>query len=188
MRILHWVIQQSLAKFEFWPGGMEAALRPRPPPPLPLDQWTPPPPAHGVGEGQQRAEPAVPVPIDAAGGQRPAIVEVNDVAAGAEAEVIAPVRTEAQVIAPYDGQVAFAGPFRGYGLLLIIEHSEGYHTLLAGMARIDCTVGQRLLAGEPVGVMGQDDAKPALYVELRHNGQPVNPLPWLTAHKSKASG
>jgi septal ring factor EnvC (AmiA/AmiB activator) len=98
-------------------------------------------------------------------------------------------RKAAQVIAPYDGQVVFAGPFRGYGLLLIIEHSEGYHTLLAGMAQVDCNVGQRLTAGEPVGVMGQDDdTKPNLYVELRHGGQPVNPLPWLTAQKSKASG
>ncbi len=97
-------------------------------------------------------------------------------------------RKGAQVIAPYDGQVVFAGPFRGYGLLLIIEHSEGYHTLLAGMARIDATVGQRLLSGEPVGIMGQDEAKPTLYVELRRNGQPVNPLPWLTAQKSKVSG
>ena len=98
-------------------------------------------------------------------------------------------RKGAQVIAPFDGQVVFAGPFRGYGLLLIVEHSEGYHTLLAGMAQVDCAVGQRLAAGEPVGVMGQDDdTKPNLYVELRHSGQPVNPLPWLTAQKSKASG
>ncbi|HSV29340.1 MAG TPA: peptidoglycan DD-metalloendopeptidase family protein [Candidatus Omnitrophota bacterium] len=97
-------------------------------------------------------------------------------------------RKNAQVIAPHDGQVAFSGPFRGYGLLLIIEHGEGYHTLLAGMARVDVAVGQRLLAGEPVGVMGQDEARPNLYVELRRNGQPVNPLPWLTAHKSKVRG
>lgn len=97
-------------------------------------------------------------------------------------------RKAAQVIAPFEGQVVFAGPFRGYGLLLIIEHSEGYHTLLAGMAQVDCQVGQRLTAGEPVGVMGQDDAKPKLYVELRRSGQPVNPLPWLMAQKSKASG
>jgi septal ring factor EnvC (AmiA/AmiB activator) len=97
-------------------------------------------------------------------------------------------RKGAQVIAPHGGQVAYAGPFRGYGLLLIIEHGEGYHTLLAGMARIDATVGQRLLAGEPVGVMGQDEAKPVLYVELRQQGQPVNPLPWLTAQKNKGRG
>jgi len=97
-------------------------------------------------------------------------------------------REDAQVVAPYDGQVVFAGPFRGYGLLLIIEHGEGYHTLLAGMSRIDSLVGQRLLAGEPVGVMGRSDGKPVLYFELRRNGQPVNPLPWLTARKDKVSG
>jgi len=101
---------------------------------------------------------------------------------------LAVLQPGAQVIAPHDGLVAFSGPFRGYGLLLIIEHAEGYHTLLAGMARIDATVGQRLLAGEPVGVMGQDEAKPALYVELRRQGQPVNPSPWLTAQKNKGNG
>ncbi|MCA1909665.1 MAG: peptidoglycan DD-metalloendopeptidase family protein [Magnetospirillum sp.] len=97
-------------------------------------------------------------------------------------------RKGAQIVAPYDGQVAFAGPFRGYGLLLIIEHSEGYHTLLAGMTRIDATVGQRLTAGEPVGVMGEEEAKPSLYLELRRQGQPINPQPWLTAQKSKGHG
>ena len=97
-------------------------------------------------------------------------------------------RENAQVVAPYNGQIVFAGPFRGYGLLLIIEHGEGYHTLLAGMSRIDGSVGQRLATGEPVGVMGQAETKPLLYVEFRHNGQPVNPLPWLTARKAKVSG
>ncbi len=97
-------------------------------------------------------------------------------------------RATAQVVSPYDGQVVFAGPFRGYGLLLIIEHGEGYHTLLAGMARIDSTVGQHLLAGEPVGVMAASEGKPLLYMELRRNGQPLNPLPWLTARKTKVSG
>jgi len=94
----------------------------------------------------------------------------------------------AQVIAPYEGRVAFSGPFRGYGELLIIEHREGYHTLLAGMSRIDGIVGQWLLAGEPVGVMGtavsgQQKDKPTLYLEMRHKGQPINPLPWLVSRK-----
>ena len=98
-------------------------------------------------------------------------------------------RPGAQVVAPYDGKVVFAGPFRAYGLLLIIEHSEGYHTLLAGLSRIDATVGQRLLSGEPVGIMDPAaDASPSLYVELRRNGQPINPLPWLAARKGKANG
>lgn len=93
-------------------------------------------------------------------------------------------RANAQVISPYDGQVLFAGPFRGYGELLIIEHGDGYHTLLAGLGRLDTSVGQSLLAGEPVGVM-TDAGKPTLYVELRKNGQPVNPASWLDSKKGK---
>ena len=89
---------------------------------------------------------------------------------------------KAQVVAPYDGKVVFAGNFRGYGQLLIIEHSEGYHSLLAGMTRINGTPGQWLLAGEPVGVMGPAaQEKPSLYVEFRRKGRPINPLPWLVA-------
>jgi len=89
-------------------------------------------------------------------------------------------RRGASVTALYDGVIAFSGPFRGYGELLIIEHSEGYHSLLAGMSRIESDVGQRVLAGEPVGVMEQEGS-PSLYVELRRDGEPINPLPWLTA-------
>ena len=92
-------------------------------------------------------------------------------------------RPGATVVSPFDGVVAFAGPFRGYGELLIIEHTEGYHTLLAGLGRIDGTVGQRVLAGEPVGAMN-DDKEPALYVELRHDGQPINPVPWLAERRA----
>ncbi len=96
-------------------------------------------------------------------------------------------RAGAHVIAPYDGVVLFSGPFRGYGHLLIIEHGDGYHTLLAGMARSEADVGQTLLAGEPVGRMADEDS-PDLYVELRRNGKPINPMPWLAAQKSKESG
>lgn len=98
-------------------------------------------------------------------------------------------RPDAQVVAPYDGQVVFAGPFRGYGEILIIEHSEGYHTLLSGLSRIDVVAGQWVLAGEPVGVMGPREGEgPGLYVELRRNGRPINPLPWLALHNGKVNG
>lgn len=96
---------------------------------------------------------------------------------------------EAQVVAPYDGKVVYADRFRGYGLLLILDHGEGYHSLLAGMTRIDGVPGQRVLAGEPVGVMGRPAGmQPELYVELRHDGQPINPTPWLAARKGKVEG
>ncbi len=97
-------------------------------------------------------------------------------------------RPRAQVVAPYDGKVVFAGPFKGYGQILIIQHGDAYHTLLAGMRRVDATLGQRLLAGEPIGVMGIQDAGSRLYIEVRRKGQPINPLPWFTAANSKVRG
>jgi len=97
-------------------------------------------------------------------------------------------RPTAQVVTPFDGRIVFAGPFRRYGQLLIIAHGEGYHTLLAGIASIDGTVGQWLLAGEPIGRMGPADGqKPELYIELRRNGEPINPLPWLVS-ETKVNG
>ncbi len=95
-------------------------------------------------------------------------------------------RARAQVVSPFDGKVVFAGPFRGYGRLLIIEHGEGYHSLIAGFDRLDSVVGQYLLAGEPVGIMGE--ISPKLYLEMRHDGEAVNPLPWLASKNGKVSG
>jgi septal ring factor EnvC (AmiA/AmiB activator) len=95
--------------------------------------------------------------------------------------------TGAQVVAPFDGHVVFQGPFRGYGAILIIEHTGGYHTLLSGLGRIDVAVGQWLLAGEPVGVMSSD-GPPELYVELRRASQPIDPLPWLQISGDKVKG
>lgn len=98
-------------------------------------------------------------------------------------------RPDAQVVAPFDGKIVYAGPFRTYGQILIIEHRGGYHTLLAGLDQIDTVVGQWILAGEPLGSMAtRKRGKPVLYVELRRNGQPINPLPWITAEKQKVRG
>ena len=103
--------------------------------------------------------------------------------------IIIETRDDAQVITPYDGEVVYAGPFRGYGRLLIIDHGEGYHTLLAGFSRIDSIQGQWLLAGEPVGVMGRGLTEyKTLYVEFRHDGVAINPLPWLAVSETKADG
>lgn len=148
------------------------------------------------------ARPAAPVvaagmPISRAKGQlaRPVVGRVA-IAFGAQEEAGAAkgVRFEtagnAQVVAPFGGEVVFAGPFRGYGPLLIIDHGEGYHSLLAGLGRIDAVVGQQLLAGEPVGVMsGRGKGPIRLYMELRRGGRPVDPVPWLAAPpNSKVSG
>ncbi len=107
-------------------------------------------------------------------------------------------RKGAQVVAPFDGRVVYAGPFRTYGQLLIIDHGEGYHTLLAGMTILGGEVGQWVLEGEPIGTMdseningvslGATSRKPELYVELRQNGNPENPLPWMAKRTGKAIG
>lgn len=96
-------------------------------------------------------------------------------------------RASAPVVAPADGAVMFAGPFKGYGLLLILEHRNGYHSLLSGLGRIDAQVGQRVLGGEPVGVLS-DDRAPTLYFELRRGGQPINPTRGLAAADGKGQG
>lgn len=100
---------------------------------------------------------------------------------GSSKGILIRTRRQAQVIAPSSGRVVFAGPFRGYGQLLIIAHGNGYHSLLAGMARIDEKVGASVQAGSPVGVMdAADQGDPELYLELRQRGTPVDPLPWLS--------
>ncbi len=88
-------------------------------------------------------------------------------------------RRGGQVVAPYDGQIVFSGPFRDYGQLLIIAHSGGYHSLLAGLDTQYGVVGQWVLTGEPIGTMTKTKRDANLYMELRHNGQAINPLPWL---------
>jgi len=93
----------------------------------------------------------------------------------------------AQIVAPAAGEIMFAGPFKGYGQILIIDHGGGYHLLMAGIGRIQSSVGQRVVAGEPIGAMASDGT-PVLYFELRRDGQPVDPLPLLALHDEKASG
>jgi murein hydrolase activator len=100
--------------------------------------------------------------------------------------ILLETRPEAAVLAPFDGQVVFYGPFRSYGEILIIQHSGGYHSLLAGLAHSNAAVGQWVVAGEPVGAMAPSkDGNPKLYMELRRDGHPIDPAPWLGKTDSK---
>lgn len=83
-------------------------------------------------------------------------------------------RAGAQVVAPAAGRVAFAGPYRGYGRIVIIEHAGGWTSLLTGLGRIDVEVGQELVGGSPLGVAGA--RAPVVTFEVRRAGEPVNPL------------
>ena len=104
-------------------------------------------------------------------------------------------RSGAQVTAPCDGWVVYSGPFRSYGQLLILNAGGGYHVLLAGMERISVDLGQFVLTGEPVAVMGggpqsaaavaTGSSQPVLYIEFRKDGSPVDPSPWWAATDSE---
>ena len=122
-----------------------------------------------------------------------------DGAGGSAKGVLLRTRNNAQVVSPTSGQVAFAGPVRGYGQMLIIAAPGGYHVILAGLNRIYGSEGQSLLAGEPVGTMGPEDpdqtAETAsgrdareLYLEIRYKGLPVDPMQWLGGNKGTVTG
>ncbi|MBI1777289.1 MAG: peptidoglycan DD-metalloendopeptidase family protein [Proteobacteria bacterium] len=164
------------------PSGQQASL----PPGMATPVVVPLPPPGELARPFTHAHGSLAVP--AAGHVVVSYGEVDDAGLGAKG-ITVQTRPEAPVVAPFDGRVVFAGPFRGYGQILIIDHGEGYHSLLSGLGRIDSGVGQWLLGGEPVGVMGPaDQGNPKLYVELRRNGQPINPLPWWAANNGRVSG
>ena len=97
---------------------------------------------------------------------------------GAHAKgIIIKTRPNAQITVPFDGIVLFAGPFQNYGRLLIVDHGDEYLTVLAGMDSINASVGQELLAWEPVGAMGNSYTD--LYLEIRVQGTPEDPEDWL---------
>lgn len=105
--------------------------------------------------------------------------------------IVLETRPGAQITSPCDGWIIYAGEFRSYGQLLIINAGGGYHVLLAGLSRIDVEYGQFVLAAEPVGTMSgaisgggparevkNETNTPVLYVELRKDGRPIDPSPW----------
>jgi septal ring factor EnvC (AmiA/AmiB activator) len=108
-------------------------------------------------------------------------------------------RPGAPVLAPADGWVVYAGPFRSYGQVLILNAGDGYHIVLAGMERIDAALGQFVLGGEPVAVMGatrlasigdidHTSAQPILYVEFRRDGNSIDSAPWWAPADSEVNG
>jgi septal ring factor EnvC (AmiA/AmiB activator) len=86
-------------------------------------------------------------------------------------------RASAQVVAPAAGRIAFAGPYRGYGQIVIVEHKGGWTSLVTGLTRLDVEVGRQVVAGAPIGTTGPSD--PRVMVELRRQGEAVNPLQYI---------
>ena len=119
----------------------------------------------------------------------------SDGVGGVEKGISLATRAGAQVTTPCDGWVVYAGPFRSYGQLLILNAGGGYHVLIAGMERISVNIGQFVLTGEPVATMGSTSqvasilaataSQPVLYVEFRKDGTPIDPGPWWAANEGE---
>jgi len=98
----------------------------------------------------------------------------------------------ALVTAPSDGWIVFAGTFRSYGQMIILNPGDGYHVVLSGLEEVTVQQGQFVVAGEPLGTMGNkrvasatalalETERPTLYIEFRKDGKPVDSRPWWTA-------
>jgi murein hydrolase activator len=142
------------------------------PPPLPPRDRAAPPP--GAAEDARRFAPVDGRIIQRFGARLPDGGVRRGIAYQAKAGEV--------VRAPASGRIAFAGPFRGYGLLLIVEHAGGYHSLLTGLGRIDTHIDEAVRAGDPIAAAaGAKGGAPRVYLELRRGGRPVDPMPWLAS-------
>jgi septal ring factor EnvC (AmiA/AmiB activator) len=172
-----------------------AAVLPRPPgPAIALEPQGP------LTGNPGRMKPAIPfhqakarLPIPAQG--RRVIAYGDKTQYGSTSKgIVIETRHGAQITAPCDGWVVYAGEFRSYGQLLIINAGDGYHVLLAGLSHIDVQVGQFVVAAEPVGTMAAElqgktqDSAPVLYVEFRKEGRPIDPDPWWFEGSQKVQG
>jgi septal ring factor EnvC (AmiA/AmiB activator) len=135
------------------------------------------------------------LPLPVSGSQLRGFGE-SDGAGGSARGISLETRPGALVSAPSDAWVVYAGPFRSFGQLLILNAGGGYYMLLAGMQRIDVALNQFVLAGEPVAVMGETSeaaativgsgtGQPVLYIEFRKDGVSVDPAPWWTKSQSE---
>ena len=144
------------------------------------------------GHNFEKARGSLPVPLQ---GKR--ILKFGDLSknVGRSKGEVYQARSNAQITSPCDGLVVYSGEFRSFGQLLIINAGGGYHVLLAGLGQLDVVAGQAIVAGEPIGKMGDGPASssgeagaPILYVEFRAHDKPINPGPWWTGEAEKVQG
>ncbi len=188
--------QQAAAQEDVPDARITSGAAPEPAPTPPAREITPPAQETAPPPRQVASEPApaidnAPLPTDfadargalrapAAGAMIKAFGSAEP--GGAAQGMTLATRSAAQVVAPFEGRVEFAGPFPGYGEMLILSVGGGYHIILSGMARLNVSSGQRVLAGEPVGEMtDRSQPPPELYYEIRKNGSPIDPAPWTRA-------
>lgn len=103
----------------------------------------------------------------------------------------------AVVTAPADGTVVFAGAFRSYGQMVILNTGDGYHLVMTGMDKVNVQPGMFVFSGEPIATMGEkrvasaaalalETDRPTLYIEFRKDGNPVDSKPWWSRETGRA--
>ena len=158
--------------------GAQAARRERlaalpGPIPRPRVPGLAPPPAEPIA-GNAAPPPRYRLPV--VGRVRTGLGEVSDAGIRARGVTLSTV-AGAQVVAPAAGRIAYAGPFRGYGRIAIVDHGGGWTTLMTGMAGVVVAVGDLVDAGSPIGTAPSGRA--GITIELRHDGRPVDIMPLL---------
>ena len=91
------------------------------------------------------------------------------------------VRVGIDVVACAKCQVVFSAWLRGFGNYIIVDHGDGYLSIYANNESLYKSVGDKVTRGETIASVGNTggEERPGLYFELRRNGQPFNPLPWI---------
>lgn len=159
-------------------GDVRAQLASLPGPQLrpAIPGHTPPPPRDQSDEGPEQA-PAYRLPV--IGAIVTGMGELSDSGVRARGITVA-TQPGAQLVAPADGRIAFAGPYKGFGQIIIIDHGGGWSSLLANLGRVSVDVGQEVKQGAPLGI-ASTRANPTVTIELRRQGRPIDILAMMNA-------
>lgn len=181
-------------------AGQEAEVAALPPPPAANEPSSGHElaPASAMPGSASRLRPSIPfqsararLPLPASGRRVLSFGEKTQYGALSKG-IVLETRAYAQVTSPCDGWILFAGEFRSYGRVLIINPGGGYHVLMAGLSQIDVTTGQFVVASEPVGTMSGSpksaQSSSPLYIEFRKDSEPVDPDPWWVPSQQVESG
>jgi murein hydrolase activator len=138
-----------------------------------------------VSPGDPRADPidrvetvqrGLPYRIPVVGSVIAGLGEVSDAGVRSRGLTFS-TRAQAQVIAPAAGRIAFAGPYRGFGQIIIIDHGRRWTTLITSLATLDVRVGDNVVQGSPVGRAARE--RPTITVELRRGTVPIDITPFV---------
>ncbi len=130
-------------------------------------------PATNAAPRAQETSPPAQFQLPAQGRTITGFGEEGDAGIRSKGITIAPAGG-AQIVAPALGRVSFAGVYRGFGRIVIIEHENGWTSLITGLAQTSVNTGSQVIGGAPIGIAALK--QPEISYELRERGEPINPL------------